>query len=270
MPRPARGSVADLIIEAAAEYPTAALQQRRGGELTVRLTVQHVTARATYVLRISAADAIVRVREETPDQLPAFCPERHINGGGWFCLEFEEADAIRVVDADSAAAWWRRLWKFLQLQRSAARMRRWPNARTWAHGDAAKHQRAAEAAASALGLEAALAAGELTLRRRKGFLAVHQGPRRLFSIWRDAKRIATGRQGCLCGSGRPRIHCANHAEQAVALGLALEAWRREEDDFWRRIAHKPCCGTMAACPLREPLPQPSPPASRSPTVARVA
>lgn len=255
MPRPARAPVVDLIVEAAAAYP-AAVGRRRGGELTLTLTVQHITEQVEYLLRISAMDAVVRVREEAPARLPAFCPERHINVGGWFCLEFEEVDGIRVVDSHSAVAWWRRLWKFLQLQRSAAKMRRWPNSQTWAHGDAAKHQRAAEVAAAALGLEAALAAGELQVRKLKGFLAVYQGPRRLFSIWRDAKRIATGRQACLCGSGRPRIHCTDHAAQAVALAMALDAWRREEADFWRHVADKLCCGTMAVCPLRKLLPGP--------------
>lgn len=254
MPRPDKRRVADLIVAAAAAYP-AVVRLRRADQLTVTLTVQHVTDALDYKLRISAADAAVRVREETPQRLPAFCPERHINQHGWFCLEFEEVDAIRVTDAETATAWWARLWKFLYLQRSAGRMRRWPNDRTWAHGDAASYQLRAEACAETLGAKFsnALALSRLRTDRRRAqpsFVALYDGEEKLYSVWIGAGRVATVRQLCFCGSKRPLFLCNDHAARAAELVGALESWRQAEREFWRTLANRACCGSMDRCPLK--------------------
>ena len=66
-------------------------------------------------------------------------------------MGWEDADPLVVIDTGTAAIWWGRLLKFLNLQESTTRLRRWPSIREWAHGDAAVAQRRAEICAKALG-----------------------------------------------------------------------------------------------------------------------
>lgn len=244
-------SPAGLLERAAPNLPTKLLR-RRGSTLLVSLQVLRPGGQSIpFVLEIEAGNREPKVREQSPTQLPSFCPERHINAGGWFCLNFPQAEPLNVHDADTADEWWRRVWKFLTHQFSAARLRRWPTNTAWAHGTAATYQERAEACAAELGLERALRAGDLKIIRRRGsrFLGVHEGKRRRYSTWIVDKRVATLRQPCLCGSGRVLRSCGDHAKRAVELAFAIEAWRKEEAAFWLSMKGRTCCGTMDNCPI---------------------
>jgi hypothetical protein len=238
------------LLAAAAPDIGATVVQRRGGRLTVSLPVQRMSRTQIFVLEVDAQTADAEVREATPTHLPSFCPERHINKDGWFCLAFDEAEQLLVLDSQAAEAWWARTWKFLNLQLSAERLRKWPNQAAWAHGDAAPHQRRAEACARALGLEEVLAEGALKVRSRGDFDALLVRGRKQYSVWRRAGRAATQRQPCLCGSGLTLSDCADHAARAADLPRALTAWRREGEAFWRACKGRPCCRTIDGCPLR--------------------
>jgi hypothetical protein len=240
----------------------ASVVRRRGAILDVRLEVRRPGgAIVAYDLEIDCRPPEPTAKERKPDRLPSFCPNRHINPGGGFCQGYADAEPLRVTDAESASAWWRRLWKYLSLQASAAQLRRWPGAREWAHGDAAKHQRRAEAAAEALGprFQDALAKGAFEVRRRRrraDFGALYERGVRLYSVWTAKARVATLRQACICGSGLQMRRCGSHAQDAAALVLALDGWRREEAAFWRRLEGKTCCGSLDECPLRAGLAAP--------------
>jgi len=210
-----------------------------------------------YRLRIEASGSEPKVREDTPEHLPTFCPNRHINVGGYFCLSFSSEDPLPVRDARSAKAWWARLLKFLNLQETASALRRWPTTREWAHGDAARHQCRAELCAAALGprFSEALDGRRLSAKPSGNtFLRLRDGKTRLYSVWSGARRVATLRQACLCGSGRPIIACGDHAERAAELAFALLAWRKAEQEFWDAARAQTCCGTLRDCPLRHPAP----------------
>lgn len=251
------GSVAALV-GGQAEAHEASVLGSTGNTLFVFVRLQRPSGRVVpYRLRIDADSPEPKVREETPERLPAFCPNRHINIGGYFCLSFASEDPLPVWDADSAEAWWAHLLKFLNLQETASALRRWPTTREWAHGDAAPHQCRAELCAAALGPQftEALDRRRLTAKRSGGaFIQVRDGKTRLYSVWSKEHRVATLRQACPCGSGLPIVACGDHAMRAAELPFALLAWTKAEREFWAYARTQTCCGTLRDCPLREPVP----------------
>lgn len=70
-------------------------------------------------------------------QLPAYCPERHVNPDGSFCLGLSAGD---IESADEATKWWEQLQEFLRCQAIARSRGKWPPGRELAHGDAALYQ----------------------------------------------------------------------------------------------------------------------------------
>lgn len=265
-------STADLIADQAEAYEAHVLR-RSGGELLVAAALRRSDGRVVpYALSIDARSTVPKVREQTPDRLPGFCPDRHINADGTFCMGWQAADPLNVVDPTTAGEWWARLLKFLRLQELATKLHRWPGGHEWAHGDAAIPQRRAEICAKALGpaFEQALAARLLKVAKRRGragFKALMNGERRLYSVWIAPERVATSRQACFCGSGRTLRSCSDHADRAAELVFAIEAWERAEKEFWRLARGRPCCGTLTTCPLKT---TPEPANSDAPASAQIA
>lgn len=253
---PKRKSTADLIADQAEAYEAHVLRQS-GGELLVAAALRRSDGRVVpYALSIDARSTVPKVREQTPDRLPGFCPDRHINADGTFCMGWQAADPLNVVDPTAAGEWWARLLKFLRLQELATKLRRWPGGHEWAHGDAAIPQRRAEICAKALGpaFEQALTARRLKVAKRRGragFKALMHGERRLYSVLIIPERVATLRQACFCGSGRTLLSCSDHADRAAELVSAIEAWERAEKEFWQLASARTCCGSLAACPLSQ-------------------
>lgn len=213
------------------------------------------------ITAIETDNLVVAARETKKLHLPSACPERHINSNSTFCLGWDQVDRIEVRDADAAWDWWATLVGFLRLQERAARLRRWPNARVWAHGDAAIHQQQAMRAAEQLGpwFAEQLEAGRLSVTQMPGTgngpaLRVKSAGKRLYDIWRDHRRVVNTRGPCVCPKGqgrRPVIFrsCGEHARAAVDLAIALRAWEKEEARFWNNLKDQRCCGTMDNCPL---------------------
>lgn len=194
----------------------------------------------------------VTVREESPDRLPLFCPELHVNEGGIFCLGWGTEAPGRVTDLESAEHLWASVLNFLKLQERAANLKRWPNPLAWAHGGGAAHQAVAEQCAARLGTEfsAALLAGRLRVTRgRKGFLRLLEDDRRVYSISDATGQVATLRRPCLCGSSKVLRSCSDHAKAAAQLVRSIEETAKAERRFWKFYKDMPCCGRVAGCPL---------------------
>jgi hypothetical protein len=179
-------------------------------------------------LEVVEQDGAVRAREREPRLLPTYCPERHINGDGWFCLGFEEA-FLRPTNVERAAEWWLRVRGYLIDQLDAALLGRWPGGVEWKHGDAARWQKKLERDCAN---EPALLSAVRSLARGRG-------------------RAITRDDPCPCGSGRALIRC--HGVRVTEL---LE-WARAEVDaeraFWTdaRDSGRTCCQTMNGCQLKK-------------------
>ncbi|WMY09617.1 E2 domain-containing protein [Paraburkholderia phenoliruptrix] len=205
-------------------------------------------------------DAVVTAREWEPRRLPAFCPERHINHDGTFCLYWAKRHRIEVVERNAAIEWWNTLVAFLSLQERASNLGRWPDRRVWAHGDAAQYQHMATESAVRLGsfFPEALADGRLTVELcpdmpgRGKMLRLRLDARHLCSVLLDDLRVANGKQPCICTNmprRKPLRACSDHASAAAQLACALHLWDIKEREFWAELADKPCCAQMAGCPL---------------------
>lgn len=255
-----------MIVALAGEFnSTGKLNDENSAELSVKL--RRVDGRdVSYVIEVWSERNTLRAKESTCNHLPSFCPERHINSGGSFCLYWEGSEQLDVVDEASARIWMETLIQFLRLQERAAKMRRWPSRKAWAHGNAAKYQLQAMEAAVVLGIPfpAKIEEGALTIiaRPRRGrntdsIVEVEQDGVHLFSIWKTRRMLVNNRKKCFCcisGLRRPKRigRCKNHAAAALALAEALLGWDAEEKKFWDSWQGSTCCGTCNECPLAMP------------------
>ena len=202
-------------------------------------------------------DKKATAKERQPINLPEFCPQRHINYDGSFCLYWWKVSNLDITDEETAHAWWRTLWKFLTLQARVKKARRWPNENEWAHGAAAVHQHRAELAAHELGAryEVALQEMRLSVIKKKRVLQLFKDKSHLYSVWLDSKKVVNLKQRCLCGStgkkGHKRLRrCGSHSSDASSLAFSLLLWEIEEKAFWESFQDRQCCGTCDNCPLQ--------------------
>lgn len=255
----------DLIVQAAPDFGGACTRLPDTSAI-LDLPVKLVDGRIIpYKLLLRQQGGQVTAQEETPQHLPAFCPERHINLGGTFCLYYAGAACLNVVDEASARAWLETVYKYLKLQERARIQRRWPSNDVWAHGDAAYYQHRAQVSAAALNdqMARALADGRLRLKhkRSKGrpILELWIEDTHIYSVWEFDKRVINQKQRCFCEKSGLRMPkrlrgCADHAKQASELVLALRDWEKAEDLYWKAMQEESCCGTCDSCPLqRQPL-----------------
>lgn len=214
-----------------------------------------------FNIELTAKDAFVSVKELKPNHLPAFCPERHINVDGTFCLGFKSVDNLEVYDESSAREWWGRLLNFLKLQIRAARLRKWPGD-AWAHGNAAKFQNNLKLLAQQLGQSfvSNLNQNKFRVERKiisgcnRAVLRLYCESSMVFAVWEVTKCVANTRQRCVCdlirGKRRMRMRsCGNHAEICANFVLNKWAMQEAEREFWNNNVNKTCCGTMNGCHL---------------------
>ncbi|RIV78608.1 E2 domain-associated cysteine-rich protein [Pelagerythrobacter aerophilus] len=252
----------DIIASCAAEFGAVEIARTRL-ELKVQLPVPLADGRShSYRLVIAIFRGVATAQEEKPHLLPEFCPARHINRDGSFCLFWRAVDDIVIDNVSAARMWWETLIRFLQQQVRAARLRHWPDAKGRAHGEkAAIHQLRAERAAGRLGapFPEDLADGRLIVEvsnssgHGPAVRLLHNG-RRLYSVWRRDRRVVNQRQPCLCPKGaqrRPIVlkSCGDHGGAAADLALELQSMAEEERRFWNDFESTQCCGTMDGCPL---------------------
>lgn len=119
---------------------------KKGGNLFVNFPVFYAGDKYVFYLKVSqGSKGFLEVREDRRSQrLPSFCPERHINFDGSFCLQYGKRDALRPENGEDVSVLWHLIYGFLELQVKAEVLGRWPSSREWAHGDAASHQQICE------------------------------------------------------------------------------------------------------------------------------
>lgn len=220
-----------------------------------------------YQILLSADGHKIRASENPAfeKRLPCFCPERHINSDGTFCLYWEGHEAINVTDASTAQHWLDTLIKFLMTQERASKSKRWHGG-GWAHGSAAFYQQRAYKAASELGQNFLTELDEKRIHvvKRPGqgmhgngpLLRLYRDGALAYTVWIRSERVVGLRQKCFCSSkrkGRKKQlrSCGDHARMASELAIAMWKWEEAEAIFWRSLTHKECCQTMKECPLRE-------------------
>lgn len=199
------------------------------------------------------------VLEREPRKLPAACIGRHINDNGSFCLEWP---AIAVTDTSSAVYFWSQVSRFLEHQRTAAALRRWPGAQNdRAHGDAAQPQSEAESLARALGpaVEAALRRGEYRVRRvsKRGStrLELYRGSSRLVQVRLPGLTLVGNCPRCICEAAIQARGvspaCAAHAHDLACFVEALERWHRLHARHLDLMVARgyQCCGTLTECEI---------------------
>lgn len=169
-------------------------------------------------------------------RLPLWCPERHINLNGEFCLGWGPTAAPYPLTLDTARQWWGKLAWYLDAQEVCTATRLWPAGQGWNHGEPRLQAELEE-------LDRTLPAA-VRERLDEGSLRVERC---------RAEHLEGRRELCACGSGKPWRACH---EDAVVRQLALPALIAEADQrFWAGCAAsgQSCCQTVFGCPLAKPL-----------------
>lgn len=245
----------------ASEFSATELEQQPGKsryELALRLPSSETVVYSLEV--INYASGKVTVKERPRKRLPACCPERHINAGGTFCLNWEAGDPLEIVDGQSARSWWSLLTAFLRRQEAVARIRKWIGP-SYAHGEAAAFQREAERAAANLGkeFESLLDEGQLQLRRDqrhgKDRIELLRNLEVVARLNPSTKELTNASMACVCALGRSGSSisdCGTHANDLKTLITSLGKWRKFEAQFIEDLKRRgtKCCGTLDSCPLR--------------------
>ncbi|CAN7145644.1 hypothetical protein LJR267_000013 [Paraburkholderia hospita] len=257
-------SALSFVADVAADY-SATVTHLAPSEVELTVNIHRADGRVvSYDIVAYQNGDDVFAREKTPSRLPAFCPERHINSNGSFCLYWQEHDAMGVADTAAAHRWWQTLREFLLLQERVAKLRRWPGD-GWAHGSAAHHQNEAETAAAALGRPMSEALQENRLLVKAGPKVPHpNGPTlrvyldgvHIYTVWRKMGRITNKQQPCICarkkiGRRNKFRSCGDHALQAARFATSMLEWKEAEAAFWDVFRDATCCGTCDDCPLRK-------------------
>jgi len=240
------------------------LSEKLTGDPAVEVVVTMADSRrVTYRLVLSANGDVAYAREASPDKLPGYCPQLHINPDSTFCMGWGGAADLKVTDEESAREWWSRLHGYLRLQHRAKRLRRWPG-KEWAHGDAARHQHYAEQHASLLGedftrdLEAQnirVSAWNRLLPSHGRLLRVYRDNTLIYTVSEKLGRVLNTRQKCVCLEGDVKRHrrlrsCSGHAKAAAGLALSIWEWAQAEEKFWAAVQTRKCCGQMDGCHLQ--------------------
>jgi hypothetical protein len=207
-----------------------AIAERTSGSLT-RL----------YELTAVYKNSQVWVGERTTKLLPSFCPDRHINEDGSFCLGLRAGEGI--LESNSIV-WWEKLKLFLLCQETAQETGQWPPDAQLSHGDAGEIEELAEKVARSIG----------KLNEYRNAVRFNMGPiaEGLIRINRSTRQLRNGRSVCVCGrtdiKGSPILRRDCHK-----MGCPIEfefARRLATDQFWESMKGKPCCGSMLSCPLK--------------------
>lgn len=228
--------------------------------LTITLTSgqQHV-----FELGLTCAGDTIVVRERTVgDKLPSFCPDRHINSNGSFCLGWGADNPSTIVDVAGARLWWSTVVRFLARQIATNKRGVWrARENDRAHGDAAKDQAIAEHAAVRLGpiFAANARAGHFKVcsDKRPGHarLELWHADKRLARVSIRTKKLVGEHTLCPCDApaGSQISECGNHAADLTEFMLANYRWRKADREFMRQlaVADIACCGTLSSCGLRD-------------------
>jgi hypothetical protein len=191
-----------------------------------------------------AKDGKLQAREFPARRWPTFCPQRHINKGGHFCLGLAEVPIVN--DTDSAQRWWEILSLHLQTQFVADATKLWPRELEWDHGEAGEVQAIMERMAEQHGLLNDVRSAHFY---GEGWLA-GELPR----LTKKEDRLVNGRSPCPRGCKKrkhPILRRACPKREAVFQLVRMEREKRRQSKlFWEAAKKEKCCGKMKNCPLK--------------------
>lgn len=176
----------------------------------------------TYRLIVRDVGRYTVAEETSGTDLPAFCPERHINYDGTFCLGIEPIAA----SGENANRFWEQVRSFLLCQQFADLHGRWPTGRWLSHGSAADWQLRAERLAEDAGLA---------------------------ERYRRALEFGLGKLAGPLPSSFPLRERTSRRRALIEALIETELRRREAERsftqyFW--AVGRRCCERMRHCPLR--------------------
>lgn len=197
-----------------------------------------------FTLDVQLGGPSATVREQSiGSSLPTFCPERHINSDGSFCLGL---DAGEITDSKQALAWWGKLESFLVCQTLATKHGEWPRGRGLSHGRAADIQIEMEQIALKNNWVEEVWDG---IAYKENWLGST-----LPRIRKNSGMLVNQRSSCprRCSKrNRPILRCDCPHKIEVFELIRLEMNRRKiEQRYIDAYSDKKCCGTMKICPFK--------------------
>lgn len=198
----------------------------------------------------------------TNDRYPNFCPNRHINVGGYFCLDLQEN-----LDKLSIREWMRKVKLFLEAQQECEKNREWPSNdfKQWAHGDGAHYQKVVEKYyAEFLNISKSIG---LTLSQLKVVERVNGSGKKFYHVYIGDKQLLAGdekqplgkRCACVCSKNGIKQHrtigkCPSQCAKIIYI-VAINDYfvKKAEEEFWeayKKVGLNTCCGTMKECKLK--------------------
>lgn len=248
----------------APDYGATLVATASGGEAEITI-VRPGGSRHAFHLDVAIVGNHATVRElPGQNELPLFCPDRHINLGGTFCLGWGEENPNTITNIEAARRWWSVVNQFLARQVNASRRGVFPGGEHGrAHGDAARHQSNAEEAAIRLGRAFAHKAlsGKFSIRRDnrpgKRRLELWDGTKRIARVSIKSQSIVGGHTLCPCGITPPRkiSECGEHGKDLATFILENYKCTEEDRAFLDELASHGCvcCETLNACGLRQAI-----------------
>jgi hypothetical protein len=253
-----------LLQSVAPNYGATLIDAPEGGHAAITV-VRPGDSKHSFELVVFINGEHVSVREAPgKGMLPRFCPDRHINRDSSFCLGWGDDDPSVIRDIEAAKRWWAAVYQFLLRQTGANNRRIFPGAEhSRAHGNAAKHQAKAEAAAARISAEFSRKAASRKFIVRKD---AKPGKRRL-ELWLENKRIARvstrskdlvgGHTLCPCDATPPReiAACGSHAQDLATFILEQHHCNASDRKFLDDLAADGvvCCETLNDCGLRDAI-----------------
>jgi hypothetical protein len=188
-------------------------------------------------------------------RFPNFCPNRHINYGGFFCLGLDsDIEHLSVID------WLKIVRDFLSAQHECEIKREWPT-KQWAHGDGAIYQRKVEEYYREFlthPLNIKLEDLQVNEVEKKG--------KKLYNIYLNGSLLLIGdenkplnkRYSCICEHNGLKKHrsigkCTSRCAYIIYTVAVNDFLRvKAEQKFWELFISSEnidCCKTMQNCEL---------------------
>ncbi len=216
--------------------------------------------RKLFSLEVVQDGESLKVREIN-NQFPDFCPNRHINRNGYFCLGLDED--LKELSIDE---WFVIVKDFLKAQLIVEKRRSWPKAfKEWSHGHAAIYQRKVEEILGGLNISSlgmsidklSIVEKESKAFPKESFFHLYHESDLILTSFED--RVHNKRQSCICEKYGIRMHktmgqCPNNCAKKL-FDIAFFERKRilEEEKLWKVIkGHDDikCCNTLNNCGLK--------------------
>lgn len=212
-----------------------------------------------FLLEVIEDGDALKVREAR-NKLPDFCPNRHINRGGFFCLGL-----LDNTNKTTPKMWLNLVKDFLKAQIFVNKYRCWSKKYgEWSHGDAAYYQKSVEFYLEELnkhGISLAVEKIEIVVKENKAlpsnsYYHLFYDSQLLLLAFRGSSK--TNKLTYLYSRYGKNLHryvegyevqCAK-----TILAIAFNEYHRvkAEDNFWKDVKNNQlqCCHTMDKCEIR--------------------